>query len=440
MTAAALSRAPLNELGATEALAMLTDGRITATELVTACLERIGARDAEVKAWLALNPQALAEARRLDALPREQRGLLHGLPVAVKDVFDTYDLPTTHNSPLFTGFRPAADAAVVDLLRAEGVIILGKTDTTEFAAAGRDAATGNPHDPGRTSGGSSAGSAAAVADFHVPLALATQTGGSTIRPGSFCGVHAFKPSFGRVSREGVKLYSISFDTVGWYGRSVADLALLARILGLDEPLGTLRPKGALRIALTAGPYRSQLEPEMLRALDLAAQRLRSAGHEVHGTELPDSFAALDGHHRVILHREGQAAFRNLARRHGGALHDDFHYRVENRDGSALADLRNAYDATALARIAFDELASSYDLVIAPSAPGYAPVGRKPGNPVFNAFWTLLGVPCLNVPVPMPQPSLPLGVTLIAPRFADSHLLEVAARLAPVLAAEQGTEQ
>ncbi|MBZ5761251.1 amidase [Rhizobium sp. VS19-DR104.2] len=425
-----------NQMTATDLLAMLADDRLSAGDVVAACLERIRERDGDVKAWLAINPQALAEAARLDALPREERGRLHGLPIAVKDVFDTHDLPTTYNSPLYGGFQPAADAAAVDLLRAEGAIVLGKTDTTEFAAAGQDARTGNPHDLARTSGGSSAGSAAAVADFHVPLALATQTGGSTIRPASFCGVYAFKPSYGRVSREGVRLYSISFDTVGWYGRSVADLAFLANIFGLDEPCGSDSRPAALRIAVTTGPYHDRLQDESVRAMTSAADSLRQAGHQVHELELPTTFEALDRYHRVILHREGQAAFRNLARRHGAALHDDFHHRVENRDRTTLAELRDAYDGMALARIAFDEIAANYDVVIAPSAAGFAPVGRKPGDPLFNASWTLLGVPCVNIPVLLPAspdgPPLPIGVTLIAPRFADSHLLAHADRIAAVL--------
>ncbi|MCD2175745.1 amidase [Rhizobium sp. C4] len=228
----------LHRLTATQALQALREGRLLARDLVQSCLQRIEARDGEVRAWLHLNPHVLKQASALDALPQEQRGRLHGLPIGIKDVFETKDMPTTFNSPNFEGHQPGQDAAVVDLLRAEGAIILGKTDTTEFAAAGRNAATGNPRDPRFSSGGSSAGSAASVADFHVPLSIGTQTGGSTIRPASFCGVYALKPTFGMVSREGFKIYANSLDTVGWYGRSVADLALLAEVLGLTE---TIRP-------------------------------------------------------------------------------------------------------------------------------------------------------------------------------------------------------
>lgn len=432
MTSHAPVAPDLKALPATEALSLMAEGHLTSRALVTACLERIHERDADVRAWLSLSETALDQADLCDAVPRDERGRLHGLPIGVKDVFDTSDLPTTHNSPLFQGFQPAADAAVVDLLRSEGAIILGKTDTTEFASAGRDAATANPHDLAHTPGGSSAGSAAAVADMHVPLALATQTGGSTIRPASFCGIVGFKPSFGRVSREGAKIYAQSFDTVGWYGRSVEDVALLASVLGLDEELlaseGTAQP----RIALTLGPHRKRLSQESLLALTLSKERLQSGGQLVETLDLPTEFESLDRHHHVILHREGQASFRNLARRHGSLLHDDFHHRVENRDGSSLRDLAQAYDAMALGRIAFDALMQDFDILIAPSAPGFAPLGRSPGDPLFNASWTLLGVPCLNIPVPLGHASLPIGVTLIAVRFADKHLLDVARHLEPVL--------
>lgn len=425
---------PLHQLTACECLDLMAQDRLTASALVEACLARIRARDADVKAWLAINDTARAEAARLDALPKAARGRLHGLPVGIKDVFDTKDLPTTYNSPLYAGYQPAADAAAVDLLRAEGAIILGKTDTTEFAACGRDAATANPHDLSRTPGGSSAGSAAAVADFHVPLALATQTGGSTIRPASFCGIFGYKPSAGLVSREGMKIYAISLDTVGWYARSIADIRLLEEVFGITESLSPSPSSNTrLRVVVTGTPYHSRLAPESLAALDYSERRLRQAGHHVSRVDLPDGFERLDMSHRTILHREGAAAFRNLARRHGAALHDDFHHRVDNRDNRSLADLKIAQDEAARARVTFDAWASAYDAVIAPSAPGFAPDGRKPGDPIFNAFWTLLQVPCLNIPLRLPQANLPIGVTFTAPRYDDVRLLAVAERLVDVLA-------
>ena len=421
-----------NQLTATQALEALQENRLSATDLVKACLKRIEERDDEVRAWLHINARALEQAARLDALPTDQRGKLHGLPIGIKDVFETRDMPTTFNSPNFEGHQSGQDAAVVDLLRAEGALILGKTDTTEFAAAGRNAATGNPHDTRFSSGGSSAGSAASVADFHVPLSIGTQTGGSTIRPASFCGVYAFKPTFGMVSREGFKIYANSLDTIGWYGRSVADLALLADVFGLTESIRSAPTTATLRIGISLGPYSDRLQPESARATEAAAGRLRQGGHEVVAIALPPDFEALDYHHRTILHREGAASFRNLARRFGSDLHDDFHHRVENRDGRSLIELRDAYDAAAKARVDFDTLAGDFDAILAPSAPGYAPEGRHPGDPVFNAMWTLLGVPCVNLPVAMPDAPLPIGVTLTGPRFSDPSLLAAAERLAPLI--------
>lgn len=423
----------VHEWTASEMLAAVSCGRITVRALIESCLSRISARDDDVRAWLWLNADALAQADRLDALPADQRGRLHGLPLGVKDVFDTIDMPTTHNSPLYQGFRPAADAAAVALVRAEGVVLLGKTDTTEFAAAGRNAATGNPHDLTRTSGGSSAGSAAAVADFHVPVALATQTGGSTIRPAAFCGIYGFKPSAHLISREGVKVYSISFDTVGWMARSVADLQLLAGVYGITERLRAPLPNADLMIGVTAGPHAGALDKEALHALDTAEKRLVAAGHRVKRLELPTAFHALDLQHRTILRREGAQAFRALARTHGTALHDDFHRLVENRDNHALADLNAAYHAIAQGQQMFDEIASGFDLILVPSAPGVAPVGRKPGDPIFNAMWTALGVPCLNLPVSgLRDVSMPVGVTAISMRFDDVALLEAGRRIAPLL--------
>lgn len=201
-------------LTATQAKAAFRTGTWTPRDLVAACLKRIADRDKDLRAWIAIADDALDQAARI--APDDPRPLA-GIPIAIKDIFDTFDLPTTHNSPVFSNNHPSLDAPSVALLRTAGAIILRKTDTTEFAAAGRDAVTANPYDFARTSGGSSAGSAAAVGDFHVPLALGTQTGGSTIRPGSYCGIFAMKPSWGLISTEGVKRYAVRFDTVGLCG-------------------------------------------------------------------------------------------------------------------------------------------------------------------------------------------------------------------------------
>ncbi len=406
---------------------MIRDGRLTAEQLVRACLERIEARDPDVRAWTFLDPaSALRQARELDKGPI--RGPLHGIPIGVKDMIDTGDMPTQHNSPIYAGHRPAQDAAAVATLRAAGAIILGKTDTTEFAAAGRFAGTRHPLDPARTPGGSSAGSAASVADEQVPLALGTQTAGSTIRPASFCGVFAFKPTWGTVSSEGVKLYAASLDTLTWFARDVADLSLLCDVFEIPGAARRPAPLGGLRIGVCRSPVWHAAEPGTPEALDAMAERLRNGGATVGSLDLPPSFDGLDAAHRTIMHGEGRAAFLNLARTHRHLLHDDFVGRAENRDGITGAQLAAAYDLAARCRVEFDALAGAYDAVLTPSAKGEAPVGRHPGEAVFNRMWTLLHVPCVNIPGHRGPNGLPVGVTLTAPRFQDRALLALAAAL------------
>jgi Asp-tRNA(Asn)/Glu-tRNA(Gln) amidotransferase A subunit family amidase len=415
---------PLWSMTATEASAALASGETRAESLARACLARIAEREPGLKAWAYVDADAaIRAARELDKQPR--RGPLHGVPIAIKDMIDTADMPTCYNSPLFAGHRPALDAAVVATLRAAGALILGKTETTEFAAAGRQAPTATPADLARTSGGSSAGSAAAVADSHVPLAIGTQTGGSTLRPASFCGAHAMKPTWGLISREGAKIYSVTLDTIGLFARSVPDLAmLLAPFLTVPSP-APAPAIGELRIAACLTPDVASLAPEGRAAFDDAAGRIARAGARVSPLELPEDFAGLSRAHRIIMHREGGAAFLPLARQYGGALNDDFHQRVENRDGYSNADLVAAYDLAAKCRAAFDAIAGEYDAVLTPSAPGIAPEGRVPGDPVFNRMWTLLHAPVVGLPVWRDAAGRPVGVSLTAPRYHDERLLAVA---------------
>jgi Asp-tRNA(Asn)/Glu-tRNA(Gln) amidotransferase A subunit family amidase len=398
---------------------------------VRASLGRIAERDKQVRAWLHVDDQgALATARSLDA-ERAPRSSLHGIPIGVKDVFDTADMPTTHNSPLFGGHRPALDAACVAVLRQAGAIVLGKTDTTEFAAAGRDAATANPHNPDHTPGGSSAGSAAAVADGHVRIALSTQTGGSIIRPASFCGVHGFKPTWGAISREGVKIYANSLDTVGWHAASIEDCDRMCEVFGFPAP--QQRDAGRpLRIGLCRTPYWDQADEDCQDALIDIAVRLREKGATVEDFASPPSFAGLDAAHHAILWREGGAAFLSLGRDRRDLLHADFQARIASRETIDDATLRDAYDRAALARIAFEQATAGYDAILAPSAPGVAPVGRSPGNPVFNQIWTLLHMPVLSLPRGKGSLGLPIGVSLLAKRFEDRRLLIIGRQIEDLL--------
>jgi len=416
--------------------ARLRDGEITTELLARACLVRIAAREADVRAWSYVDPHAvIRQARELDKLP--SRGKLHGIPIGVKDIYNTADMPTQHNSPIYAGHRPNTDAATVGTLRAAGALILGKTDTMEFASTGRLAATRNPHNLARTPGGSSSGSAAAVGDFHVPLALGTQTGGSLIRPASFCGVYAMKPTWNAVSAEGVKLISTTLDTVGWYGRSVADLALLADTFALqdDEPSSFQTVAGA-RILIDATAYKADAASQ--EALAQAAQRLEAAGAVAVRRDLAEIFTPLDGIWEIVSRSEGRTAFLDLARLYPHLLHEEFMKRANNVGGFTRSELVRAYDTAAMYRVQFDRIAGDFDAVLTLSAAGEAPEGRVQGDNSLNRDLTLLHVPCINIPAGLGPNNMPIGLTLTGPRYRDRHLLTVAAGIAPAIDCDRVT--
>ena len=253
-----MTRSP-NELTASEAVALMRSGDLTVAEMAEACLARAAARDRDVGAWVSLDPERVrAEAARLDGL--SERGPLHGVPIGVKDMIHTRDMPTGHNSPIYEGDFPQLDASPVMTLRAAGALIFGKTVTTEFAATTRGGKTKNAHDPARTPGGSSSGSAAAVADMQVPIALGTQTGGSTVRPASFNGVFALKPTWNVINREGLKIYSLTCDTLGLMARSIADLELLADVFHIDDEAPASFGLEGAKIAVCRSPMWHKAEP------------------------------------------------------------------------------------------------------------------------------------------------------------------------------------
>lgn len=422
------------ELTATEAAARLAEGSLSAEALARSCLERIAAREATVRAFTFVDP-ALAIAYAREADKAYAKGALHGLPIGIKDMIDTADMPTTHNSPIYQGHRPGQDAACVAVSRAEGAVILGKTDTLEFAAGGRRARTSNPHDETRTPGGSSSGSAAAVAAGMVPLAYGTQTGGSTIRPASFCGVYAMKPTHGVVNSAGLKRYSHTLDTLGWYARDPRDLALPARafrIWGMEAPPAP-KPVAGLRIALVEGPNWGKAEESARQALHLAGDRLAKAGAAVEPLTLPAPFDGISDAQRTIMLSEGRGAFLAEYLLHHGKLHQEFRERVENSAGITPRDILAAHDLAAECRKLFDALFPGFDAVLTPSAVGEAPVGlHNNGDPIFNAMWTLLHVPCIAIPCHRGPNGMPVGVQIVGPRYGDAALLAVAAAAAPVI--------
>jgi Asp-tRNA(Asn)/Glu-tRNA(Gln) amidotransferase A subunit family amidase len=426
-------------LTAAEAADRIREKSLTSEALVRSCLERIAARDSEVRAWSYVDPAlAIARARELDKMQTAGVvGPLHGLPFGVKDVIDTADMPTTQNSALYQGHRPGKDAGCVTVVRQSGALILGKTDTVEFAAGGRKALTRNPHNLAHTPGGSSSGSGAAVGDCMVPLAFGTQTGGSHIRPAAFNGIYALKPTWGAVTREGAKLFSAMCDTVGWYGRSVADLALVAgafrlRDLAMQKSVTTR----GLRVAMCKTPYWDKAEPSAQNAFATAAERLQQAGARIEEIELPARFRALNDAQRTISRGEGGAAFLPELLTHGERVHAEFRDMAENKLGITGEMMVEAYDLVADCTRTFESLVASFDAVVTPSAPGEAPEGlHTTGDFVFNGMWTVMHMPCLAIPCISGQQGLPVGIQLVGPRYSDARLLAVAAAVAPVIDAE-----
>jgi len=413
---------------------------LSAEDLVQSCLARIAAHDPEIGAWAFLDPAlALAQAHEADKRRRAGRpiGPLDGIPVGLKDIFDTKDMPTEMGSPIHEGRRPIRDSAVAERLRAAGAVILGKTVTTEFAYFG-PGKTHNPHDPARTPGGSSSGSAAAVASFMVPLAIGSQTNGSMIRPASFCGVFGFKPSHGLISRYGALELSRSLDHVGTYGRSIEDVALLADALaGHDarDPDTVLEaPPGLARIAGTAPPLPPRFAFVRSPVWDEASDDTKAGfeeliaflGDRVVPVDLPAPFANAHATQRRIMAAEMAANLMREYRTGSDRMTDRLHSFLEEGQSVAAIDY---LAAQALARRLRESLAGlfhEFHAILTPSAPGEAPLGlESTGSPVFCTIWTLLGAPAVSLPILRGNAGLPIGVQLVGPYGDDARLLRTA---------------
>ncbi|BEI85559.1 hypothetical protein CcaverHIS002_0509600 [Cutaneotrichosporon cavernicola] len=439
MTGTFTSSRPLHELTACEVGPLLREGRLSVEEYARALISRVQSREPDIHAWAFFDPESiLASARKLDSLPPDQRGPLHGLAVGLKDIIDTDDMPTEHNCPIFKGKVPASDAPLVTMLRSAGALIFGKTSTTQLGCSSLGPPTNNPHNADRSPGGSSTGSAAAVADMHVPLAIGAQTAGSVIRPASYCGVVGLKPTWNAVSREGVRIYSISLDTVGFFARSVDDITLLTNIYGLHDD--TQPPPGELdfsaaRFAVVQSPAWHLAEPATDAALEAAAAALEAAGAEVERLDLPELNPVPQWHATVMA---AEARISLLA---------DYGARPHLLDASARAQCEagqhisrstytTAYDGIAALRPTFDALAGRYTAIVTPSATGEAPLldeVRSTGSPAFNAIWTALRVPVVSLPGLTGPNGMPVGISLVTPRYHEQHLLRVAQSVARVLA-------
>jgi len=410
-------------LSASEAAQRIAAGTLSAVALAQSCLERIEEREGAIGAWAHIDPdKALAEARARDQAG--PRGLLHGIPLGVKDIMDTADMPTGYGSRAYHDWRPAGDAACVALARAAGAVILGKTVTTEFAALS-PGKTCNPHNPAHTPGGSSSGSAAGVADSMMPLAFGTQTAGSVLRPASFCGVVGMKPSFGLIATAGTKVLAPSLDTIGGFARSVADMALFLAALTDRPELRPKEPAARPRIGIYRPAPWKEAQPATLAAIDEAREKLGRAGARISERAPFPAFDDLAAAQMVIMNYE---AVRNLAWERLNRA-NEIMPRTAALLAEGLAIPTNAYDAArataAGARAQLDAFFDGLDAVLVPAAPGEAPPLATTGDPVFNRPWTLLHLPCIALPGHRGPNGLPVGVQLVARPGADAQLLAIA---------------
>lgn len=420
--------------------AAIAKGEVTAIAMTAACLERIAEREGSVRAWAFLDPDhARAQAKGLDE--RRKRGQplgpLHGVPVGVKDIIDTRDMPTEHGTVLYAGRRPRTDAWLVTRLRAAGAVILGKTVTTELAVFSPNA-TRNPYDLARTPGGSSSGSAAAVADGMVPLAIGTQTNGSVIRPASFCGVYGFKPTFGRIPRSGVLRQSPPLDTIGVMAGGIEDAALLADVLFGHDPADAdtraeARPD-LRRIALGEPPVTPSLGFVQTPVWDQAEASTRDAfdelldalGDHAEAVPLPSLFDDVIEVHRTIMEADLARSFADEYQRGRERLSDVLKSMIERGQRELAVDYNRAVDRRAALAAALEPLFERYDAILAPATLGEAPEGLgSTGSPVFCTPWTLTGTPAITLPLLQGPAGLPLGVQLVGRRGDDARLLRTA---------------
>lgn len=415
----------LHELGAAEAAALLARREIRAENLVRACLERVTARNDDVHAFVQINAvSTLSLARAMDA--GAVRGPLHGLPLGVKDLFDTADLPTGYGSPVYAQHRPAADAASVALCREAGAVVLGKTVTTEFAYF-TPGPTANPHNPLHTPGGSSSGSAAAVADHMVPLALGTQTAGSIIRPAAYCGVVGYKPSLGRVMSAGVKSLSPTLDVVGGFGRSVADAALLGAVLTGDQRLMETQVDGALRIGLFPSPCWPQAELDTQRAWEIATAALARNGNACRDVDEPKDFGELIQLQKDVMTFEMARSLSHERLRYREQLSAQLRALLDAGMAISGATHEANLQRTARWRLRVDALFNEHDVLLTPSTTGVAPEGlAATGDPLFCRSWSLLGLPAVHLPFASGPQGLPVGLQLVG-RMGEDHKLLAAAR-------------
>ncbi|KAI8718372.1 Amidase domain-containing protein [Fusarium sp. LHS14.1] len=433
---------PLYKLTATQVLELLKNNTITVEAYARSLLDRIEENDGTVKAWAHLDPDlVLCQARALDQIPEAQRGPLHGLAIGVKDIMDTKDMPTQYGSPIYKGHQPGSDSSAVGIIRAAGALIFGKTTTTEFAVINSGPETTNPHDPNRTPGGSSCGSAAAVADFQVTLSLGAQTGGSLIRPASYTGVFAMKPTFNAISTAGSKPISPTFDTLGFFARSIEDLQLLADVFALhdDEPPRDV-PLDKISVALIKTPMWSSAGLGTVAAMKQAAAILQKNNVQVEKISLhPEvgDFEAFSRIQNVITQGEAQVSFLKEYRVDKANLAVEIQEIVENISNYTHQEMTKACTTYFKMRDMVNKVAEHYTVILTPSAVDEAPLGLDDmGSLIFNTLWTASAsgfhMPVINIPAFVGENGMPVGVSLVGPRFRNQQLLRTSKALSEVL--------
>ena len=436
----------LNTLSAATAAAGIRSKKFTSEELISDCLNRLNSREDDIQAWSYINAEhALEQAKKADKYRNEggSLGPLHGVPIGIKDVIDTEDMPTENGSPIYEGRRPQKDALCIAALRRAGAIIFGKTVTTEFANI-NPSKTRNPHNIQHSPGGSSAGSGASVADFHVPVALGTQTGGSVIRPASFNGVFGLKPTLGLIPRSGMLLQSHTLDTIGIYGRTLEDLALVLDSISIPDPNDAHSYRGSIGSVQAEHSKTSKHQPKFAfletpawNEGNLASKKAILKTTEILGQNckketLPDPFNKIIDLHATVFSSENAYYYGQYLISHPNLLSKKLRHRLESTRNALASDYLTALEARNVIYNSVETLLENYDAIICLSAPGPAPHGfETTGSAVFNGLWTYLGVPCISLPL-LTVEGLPQGIQLVGKRGEEGKLFRSALKLEQAL--------